>query len=403
MTQAATNESKAPGDISNAFVSLSGTLKDAEPLDDRYHLLKERILSSSSNESQSQTAERWHHNWTTLLSAISAKAPVIQQSGPSYIPTISFTDIQDAAYDWHTDPGLSQSSQRSLLDRLSKFHAQYCERGVAVIKGVIEAAEIADMKKELREYIDANRDRVNGFPKDDMQVFEIYWSSTQIRARAHPRMRLAQQFLLSFWHGGADETLIDGLPSVAALPMLYVDRLRMRQPGDAAFALGPHVDGGSVERWEEGGYGLGNDGRGTFREIWEGDWRNHDPWYYPGRLKVESDIYKGVGACSVFRAAQGWLSLSEIAPGEGHLLVNPLLKEALTYWLMRPFFENKDEGWKLEKDISSKVHGASPGFGQEINEVLHPHLMLDKTMIHMPTVEPGDFVVWHADSKLFRA
>ncbi len=30
-------------------------------------------------------------------------------------------------------------------------------------------------------------------------------------------------------------------------PLVYADRLRIRHPGDAKFALGPHIDGGSGE------------------------------------------------------------------------------------------------------------------------------------------------------------
>jgi hypothetical protein len=138
----------------------------------------------------------------------------------------------------------------------------------------------------------------------------------------------------------------------------------MRQPGDATFALGPHVDGGSIERWEKNGHGLGDDGTGTYAKIWNGDWQEHDPWYWPGLINVESDMYKGIGACSVFRAAQGWLALSDIAPGEGHLQVNPLLKESLAYWSMRPFFEpikSKEEAgadwlnpenWRIEENTN---------------------------------------------------
>jgi len=35
--------------------------------------------------------------------------------------------------------------------------------------------------------------------------------------------------------------------------MSYYDRLRIRKPGDSKFALGPHIDGGSLERWEDPG------------------------------------------------------------------------------------------------------------------------------------------------------
>lgn len=88
--------------------------------------------------------------------------------------------------------------------------------------------------------------------------------------------------------------------------MIYADRLRMRLPGDAKFALGPHVDGGSCERWEPDGYGKGN----VYEAIWQGKWEEYDPWESSCRLPVVADKYQGVGACSMFRMFQGWLSMS---------------------------------------------------------------------------------------------
>lgn len=191
----------------------------------------------------------------------------------------------------------------------------------------------------------------------------------------------------------------------------------MRQPGDAKFALGPHIDGGSCERWEEAGYGKGR----VYDDIWQGNWEEYDPWESSCRLPVESDLYQGQGACSAFRMCQGWLSLSQTSAFEGTLLVNPLLQLATAYFLLRPFFSPKTaapsissvtgeakevytstflspENWKLEEPQSSWLQGANLGRGQELNSLLHPHLNLPKTMVHVPTVAPGDYVVWHCDS-----
>lgn len=55
-------------------------------------------------------------------------------------------------------------------------------------------------------------------------------------------------------------------------PLTYADRLRIRNPGDAKFALGPHMDGGSVERWEDAHY------REVYRDILNGNWENFNPW-----------------------------------------------------------------------------------------------------------------------------
>lgn len=197
-------------------------------------------------------------------------------------------------------------------------------------------------------------------------------------------------------------------------PLTYADRVRIRQPGDTGFALGPHIDGGSVERWEPGGYGRG----GVYEKIWLGKWEEYDPWEASCRIPVISDLYGGAGACSMFRMFQGWLSMSQTGPNEGTLMVNPLLQLASAYCLLRPFFEPieqavnpivghyspeflKPDNWRLksESGMTSELQGANPGNAQELNQVLHPHLDLQKTMVHIPSIKPGDFVVWHCDSE----
>ena len=105
-------------------------------------------------------------------------------------------------------------------------------------------------------------------------------------------MLKAQSFLMSHWHSANKSALISTLHPVA-----YADRIRMRQPGDAGFALGPHVDGGSCERWEETGYGRG----GVYDEIFKGNWEEYDPWESSCRLSAVSDLYNGPGAASMFR------------------------------------------------------------------------------------------------------
>lgn len=191
-----------------------------------------------------------------------------------------------------------------------------------------------------------------------------------------------------------------------AQPLSYADRLRIRQPGDATFALGPHIDGGSVERWEPDGYGRG----GVYDSVFSGDWESYNPWDAAPRLSAEADLYNGAGACSMFRMFQGWLSMSHSGALKGTLLVNPLVKLATSYVLLRPFFrpakEAGSEGflapenWEfMGAEMNSELQGATPSHCQELNDAIHPHLDLDKTVVHMPDVKPGDFVVWHCDCK----
>jgi hypothetical protein len=138
---------------------------------------------------------------------------------------------------------------------------------------------------------------MNRFPQDNPQVYELYWSPAQIKARSNANLIKAQRFLMEFWHCKDPNALIS-----SSHPTIYADRLRMRLPGDAKFALGPHVDGGSCERWEPEGYGRGH----VYDKVWEGKWEEYDPWESSCRLDVVSDMYQGVGACSMFRMFQGW-------------------------------------------------------------------------------------------------
>jgi hypothetical protein len=220
-------------------------------------------------------------------------------------------------------------------------------------------------------------------------------------------MLSTQRLLMKTWHTKDPDALIS-----TRHPVTYADRLRIRQPGDAGFALGPHVDGGSVERWEETGYGVS----GVYDKIWKGEWDKYDPWESSCRLAAQTDLYNGAGACSMFRMFQGWLSMSWTGPGEGTLLVNPMVRLTTAYMLLRPFFTAisppetdafgnytqaylDEKNWKFEPDITATLQGATPGHSQELNNSLHPHLELAKSMVHIPKIEPGDYVAWHCDGK----
>lgn len=219
-------------------------------------------------------------------------------------------------------------------------------------------------------------------------------------------MLKTQRFLMSYYQTNSPHAACS-----TSQPLTYADRLRIRKPGDAGFALGPHIDGGSVERWEKNGYGAGH----VYDQIFEGNWENFDPWELSTRLHAVQDLYNGAGACTMFRMYQGWLSISHTGPKEGTLLVNPLLALSTAYYLLRPFFTPKStpltasedldpaylepSNWTLEQEpITSNLHGAWPGHGQELSHAWHPHLNLPHTMVHVPKIAPGDYVAWHCDT-----
>lgn len=121
-----------------------------------------------------------------------------------------------------------------------------------------------------------------GFPAENIQAYEIYNSKAQISARTHPALINTQRFLLSLWH---DSSSTQG--ANLDIPISYFDRLRIRTPGDRSFTLGPHIDGGSIERWEDP----------EFRKVWGSilgggsQWREHDSFDISPRINAKQDLY----------------------------------------------------------------------------------------------------------------
>ncbi|KAK2060096.1 DUF1479-domain-containing protein [Colletotrichum caudatum] len=373
---------KKEGDISSVFVSLSGA--ERAPLPERFRALKQDLVAGRE--------EAVARSWGRLLRALREENEVVRAAGPAVIPSVEFRDL---------DAGVAQ-----LRDEIRK-------RGALVVRGVVDEAEARAYKDEIEAYVRGNPS-TRAFPPDNPQVYELYWSPPQLRARAHPNMLKTQAALMrGLWHASPEA-------AVSMQPLTYADRLRIRQPGDATFALGPHVDGGSVERWERDGYGRGSGGLGLggpYDAVFRGEWEAYDPWDATARVGAVQDLYNGAGACSMFRMFQGWLSMSACGPREGTLLVNPLVRLSTAYMLLRPFFRPRREareamapggtaeGFLAEDNwaftggeaMSSELQGATPGHGQELSDALHPHLALGGTMVHIPRIRPGDYVAWHGD------
>ncbi|RXG50558.1 hypothetical protein VDGE_07476 [Verticillium dahliae] len=377
----ATASARKEGDISSVFRSLSGA--DDEVLPTRFADVKRALLRRSPSR------EVLHASWNRLLERLRAETEEIKANRNTIVPEIPFSDLANPS---------------------SSFNEAFRKRGVAVVRQVVPEDEARSYKTEVEKYIAANPS-TKAFPPHDPQVFELYWSKSQLAARSHPNMLKTQKFLMSYWHSKDPHAEFS-----SDQPLTYADRLRIRQPGDAGFALGPHVDGGSVERWEDDGYGRGH----VYDKVFEGSWEEFDPWETSTRLDAVSNLYNGAGSCSMFRMFQGWLSMSHTGPKEGTLLVNPLFNLATAYYLLRPFFTSKTlpaqdpvtgEGeqvyqpafldpsnWKLEDTVTSTLQGAWPGSGQELNHGWHPHLNLPFTMVHVPRIKPGDYVAWHCDT-----
>ncbi|KDR75460.1 hypothetical protein GALMADRAFT_247897 [Galerina marginata CBS 339.88] len=360
---ASTRAAKDEGSIADIFTSLTG--EEHNNLPERFADLKKDLWNDSLVES-----------WRGVLEALPQAVEEISSKGSEIVPRVCYRDLQT---------GLSKDQ----VDEIKTI-------GTVIITGGVPAEEALGWKQSIRDYAAANADRVKGFPLDNIQVFEIYNSKAQTQARTHPSLITTQKFLLSLWHTSDPSTEIS-----LNTPITYFDRLRIRQPGDAKFALGPHIDGGSVERWEDKGL------QRVFGKILEGggQWKKHDPFNVSPRIGARQDMYHASNACSIFRAWQGWTALSRTGPSEGTLRVLPMLSLASAYVILRPFFRPinpnsgslKFEDWVLDLE-SPLFPGSSIGKTQELTEKTHPHLMLGQTMVSIPRVDPGDQVYWHCDA-----
>lgn len=232
---------------------------DPLPLPERFARLKRKLVAGH----EAAITESWYR----LLRRLREEADRIAAVGTDIVPTIDYLDMHDP-------------------ERAAAFAEALKQRGVAVVRRVVPPNVAAAWKEETLEYVDQGpspkppkpptrppgQGRLYPAPTDDgPQMFDLYWSPGQVRARADSRMLEAQRFVMrAAWHdGGRDDALVS-----TDHPVAYADRFRVRRPGDTSMGKGPHVDGGSVERWEPDGYGRGG---GTYRKIFEGRWEEHDP------------------------------------------------------------------------------------------------------------------------------
>jgi hypothetical protein len=316
-------------------------------------------------------------SWKRLLRQLKREVEEINSGGSDIIPTIDYHDIATSG-------------------PLENFKKEVKKRGAGIIRRVIPSDLATTWGKETRTYIHSNPPVIS-IPAKDPDLHGIYWSPGQIKARAHPNVLNAQRFIMNIWQTCDEDALVG-----SNFPVSYSDRLRMQTPTDSSYQITPHITGGSVERWEPDGYGLG----GVYQKIWDGKWEEYDPWESSTRLKVTTDLYNCAGSCNMFRMFQGWLSLSDVDPHDGTLLLCPMIKLSTAYFLLRPFFSPKvargsdflhEDNWVLDIKQTSLIQGSLPGYTQELNDLLHPHLELNRSMVHIPALQPGDYVIWHCD------
>lgn len=391
------------------------------PLPSRFAQIKRTLVAGHEAELEA--------SWARLLDALKSEVEHIQSQGSSLTPSIDFTDIENPT-------------------KKADFSRDLRRYGVGVIRGVMPKSDCDVNVAETVKYLETKHD-FKPPSAQDPTCFDFFWSPAQVRTRAHPMVLRAQKFAMSLWDNQAEDRM------ATRFPITYADRIRIHgAPSSSvsngvesvpAFAHGSttpgnptssttsastaaaaaaaavellgdftsstviaQVDNGSLERWETDGYGRG----GTYNKVFEGRWEEYDPWDPTGRIATTPDAYNGYGACSIFRMFQGVVALNTIEPGLIRLLPSPKLVAA--YFLLRPFFSPKTKApehrdteawdayldasnWALDKEQTTIIHGAVPGHAQRLTELWHPHLDIRRTLVTIPTLQPGDYIMWHPD------
>ncbi|ORZ12250.1 hypothetical protein BCR42DRAFT_356239 [Absidia repens] len=340
-------KAKAKGNISSVFASLGASKSSLEP---RFVTLKEEITPEDPDVLQA--------SFDRLLASFGKEKEEIKQKGSAVVPEIHIDDIKN--------------NGGSLPEDVA---ACVRKRGALVVRGLIDRKEAQDYKTQIKAYINDHRDKMIGYPEDNPQVWELYWTKAQVAARANENFAIASLALNKLWYAHPDT------PVDLTKPLTYCDRLRIRQPGDSNFALAEHVDGGSLERWEDPEY------RQVYDKILNGRWEDYNPFDATHRINAEMDLYEAPGGCSMFRIFQGWVALSDITPGGGTIRVCPLIKEQTAYYMMKPLLEqHKDQ---------ADFMGAWPGRCHDISKEHHSPIV--DCMVSIPPVQYGDGVFWHCD------
>eukprot|EP00500_Bicosoecida_sp_ms1_P004901 CAMPEP_0203814268 /NCGR_PEP_ID=MMETSP0115-20131106/5183_1 /ASSEMBLY_ACC=CAM_ASM_000227 /TAXON_ID=33651 /ORGANISM="Bicosoecid sp, Strain ms1" /LENGTH=512 /DNA_ID=CAMNT_0050723143 /DNA_START=61 /DNA_END=1597 /DNA_ORIENTATION=+ len=349
----AARQDKEGGTIADLFVNLG---KEVDPMEPRFAELKE-LLRSQYGLTPSVRDDAWRRLEAAMARTSSRLAAL--DSPSDIVPIVEFDDVAAAG-------GFTEEQADAIR-----------EVGSVVVRGVVPAEQALAWKADVRRYYAAHPG-IRGFPEDHPQVYELYWTPAQVQARQHAGVYLTTTLLNKLWLRGGAAAADDR--AFSAHGFAYCDRLRIRDPGDAKFALGPHVDGGGIERWEDEEY------RACYASILSGDWEAHDAFAPEHRVRAAMDLYSTPNACTAFRTFQGWMALSDTAPGEGTLRVHPDVKTSTAYILLRPF---------LDDIAGTDFPGAVPGTAQDVNSVFHAPIC--EQMVSVPAVRPGDMVFWHGD------
>ena len=272
-----------------------------------------------------------------------------------------------------------------LNSNLEELKLKVKKRGCVVIRDVFDDNLITQMNKDLEQYIEENNYYEDQKKKADIdkyfsdlksgkpQIFGLYWSKTQVNIRQSNELDHVKKWVNKLWvNKHNDQTIFD--PNNE---LVYADRVRRREPGDATLGLSPHCDAGSVERWIDKGY------QSVYENIFADNFKEYDP--FNAAYRNETQEIESAAVSHVFRTFQGWVALTEQGPGDGTLQLIPIAK-SMAYILTRALMDDVDD---------NDLCGSKPARALSVNSTYHSLLL--RGLVSIPKMNPGDTVWWHPD------
>ena len=258
-------------------------------------------------------------------------------------------------------------------------------RGCVIIRNVFDKKIVDQWNVDLEEYIDQNNyyeDQKKNINLDQYfsdlqsgkpQIFGLYWSKPQIEIRQSKNMSEVKSWLNNLWQFEFDNNKIFDPDR----ELVYADRVRRREAGDATLGLSPHCDAGSVERWIDVSY------QKVYASVFNGNFDSYDP--FSAKFRDQTREIESAAVSHVFRTFQGWTALTKQGPADGTLKLIPIAK-AMGYILTRAL---------LDDVPPQELCGSLPARALSVNSKYHSLLL--RALISIPIVNPGDTVWWHPD------
>ncbi|KAH7210340.1 hypothetical protein BKA60DRAFT_524099 [Fusarium oxysporum] len=316
-------------------------------------------------------AEALRRSWIKVCKELESITDEIIEKGSTIIPVFDTLEVIDKGF---------SPEQQAEIKKIGSF----------VCRNTVSKEDATALYSDLRTYVADNKGSIQAWPKESPSMMVLYNSPTQNTLRSHPNHLKLQRKLNEIWKYSAEDTSPD--------PLIYLDGIRDRAPGQPFLGLGPHIDAGSLCRWADPTY------RKVYDEIFSGRPEYHDAYDLDARKNANQELYKGPAHSSVLRTFQGWTALTPTAPREGTIMIYPNVKTVIAYLLLRPLFsppKDPDYIMNAEKWTFDDSTGWFPGTmkpeSQRLSRLSHPHLRLEECLIHMPEVQPGDTVWWHCD------